>query len=369
MLVLKRILPAHIGFFCLLLLMSLQSFSQTTTVSGTVTNASDNSPVAGVSVVQQGSEKGTTTNQKGFFSLNVSGSKTVLVFTSVGYQAYTFAWDGSSAVSIKLEPEVTAMQDVVVVGYGTQKKVNQTGATQTLKLSESVNQPVTNTGQLMYGRFSGVQLTQGTGLPGADGSSITIRGIGSFGSTTPLIVIDNIQYENLSVFNSLSPSDIESISVLKDASAGAIYGARGANGVVIVTTKKGKSGSMNVVYNNYVGFQEVTVEPRYLNAMDYATLMNEALFNRSGALPRYSPANILAMRDGTDRDRFANTNWAREILRRAPIQNHYISFSGGNDKTTYRASFGYLNQEAVVRGKFKSNRYNMSLNLNSELKK
>lgn len=369
MLVLKRILPAHIGFFCLLLLMSLQSFSQTTTVSGTVTNASDNSPVAGVSVVQQGSEKGTTTNQKGFFSLNVSGSKTVLLFTSVGYQAYTFAWDGSSAVSIKLEPEVTAMQDVVVVGYGTQKKVNQTGATQTLKLSESVNQPVTNTGQLMYGRFSGVQLTQGTGLPGADGSSITIRGIGSFGSTTPLIVIDNIQYENLSVFNSLSPSDIESISVLKDASAGAIYGARGANGVVIVTTKKGKSGSMNVVYNNYVGFQEVTVEPRYLNAMDYATLMNEALFNRSGALPRYSPANILAMRDGTDRDRFANTNWAREILRRAPIQNHYISFSGGNDKTTYRASFGYLNQEAVVRGKFKSNRYNMSLNLNSELKK
>ncbi|HTH32175.1 MAG TPA: SusC/RagA family TonB-linked outer membrane protein, partial [Lacibacter sp.] len=369
MLVLKRYLPTHIGLFCFLFLLNLQTFSQSTTLSGTVLNAADNTPVAGVSVVQQGSEKGTTTNNKGFFTLTVAGSKPVLVFSSVGYQAYTLTWDGTSSLAIKLEPEASSLQDVVVVGYGTQKKVNQTGATQTLKLSESVNQPVTNSGQLMYGKFSGVQLTQGTGLPGADGSSITIRGIGSFGSTTPLIVIDNIQYESLTVFNSLAPSDIESISVLKDASAGAIYGARGANGVVIVTTKKGKSGSMNVVYNNYFGFQEVTVVPKYLNAMDYATLMNEALFNRSGALPRYSPANILAMRDGTDPDRFANTNWANEILRRAPIQNHYISFSGGNDKTTYRASFGYLNQEAVVKGKFKSNRYNMSLNLNSQLKK
>jgi TonB-linked SusC/RagA family outer membrane protein len=369
MLVLKRYLPTHIGLFCFLFLLNLQTFSQSTTLSGTVLNAADNTPVAGVSVVQQGSEKGTTTNNKGFFTLTVTGSKLVLVFSSVGYQAYTLTWDGTSSLAIKLEPEASSLQDVVVVGYGTQKKVNQTGATQTLKLSESVNQPVTNSGQLMYGKFSGVQLTQGTGLPGADGSSITIRGIGSFGSTTPLIVIDNIQYESLTVFNSLAPSDIESISVLKDASAGAIYGARGANGVVIVTTKKGKSGSMNVVYNNYFGFQEVTVVPKYLNAMDYATLMNEALFNRSGALPRYSPANILAMRDGTDPDRFANTNWANEILRRAPIQNHYISFSGGNDKTTYRASFGYLNQEAVVKGKFKSNRYNMSLNLNSQLKK
>ncbi|MBP6687765.1 MAG: SusC/RagA family TonB-linked outer membrane protein, partial [Lacibacter sp.] len=349
--------------------MSLQSFSQTKTVSGTVVNAGDDTPVAGVSVVQQGSAKGTSTDQKGFFSLSVSGANPVLVFSSVGFKTYTQTWDGASVVAIRLEPEVAALQDVVVVGYGTQKKINQTGATQTFKLSETVNQPVTNSAQLMYGRFSGVQLTQGSGLPGSDGSSITIRGIGSFGSTTPLVVIDNIQYENLSVFNSLAPSDIESISVLKDASAGAIYGARGANGVVIVTTKKGKSGAMNVSYNNYFGFQEVTVVPKYLDAMNYATLINEALINRNPtAIPRYSAANIQAMRDGSDPDRFANTNWANEILRQAPIQNHYISFSGGNDRTTYRASFGYLNQEAVVQGTFKSKRYNMSLNLNSKLK-
>lgn len=238
MLVLKKNLPSYVGLFCFLFFMSLHSFSQSTTVSGTVINASDNTPVAGVSVVQQGSAKGTSTDLKGSFSLSVTGSKPVLLFSSVGFQTYTLTWDGSSAIAIRLEPEVAALQDIVVIGYGTQKKINQTGATQTLKLDDAVNQPVTNSSQLMYGKFSGVQLTQGNGLPGADGSTITIRGVGTFGSVTPLVVIDNIQYSGLEVFNNLAPSDIESVSVLKDASASAIYGARGANGVIVVTTKK-----------------------------------------------------------------------------------------------------------------------------------
>jgi hypothetical protein len=226
MLVLKRNLPSHIALLCVLILMSLPSFSQTRTVSGTVMNAGDNTPVVGVSVVQQGSAKGTSTDQKGSFSLSVSGSKPVLVFSSVGFQTYTLTWDGSSAIAIRLEPEVSALQDVVVVGYGTQKKINQTGATQTLKLDDAVNQPVTNSSQLMYGKFSGVQLTQGNGLPGADGSTITIRGVGTFGSVTPLVVIDNIQYSGLEVFNNLAPSDIESISVLNYETAIAIWCTR-----------------------------------------------------------------------------------------------------------------------------------------------
>jgi TonB-linked SusC/RagA family outer membrane protein len=372
MLVLKKNLPSHIGLFCLLFLMSLQSFSQTRTVSGTVMNAGDNTPVVGVSVVQQGSAKGTSTDQKGSFSLSITGSKPVLVFSSVGFQTYTLAWDGSSAIAIQLEPEVSALQDVVVVGYGTQKKINQTGATQTLKLDDAVNQPVTNSSQLMYGKFSGVQLTQGNGLPGADGSTITIRGVGTFGSVTPLVVIDNIQYSGLEVFNNLAPSDIESISVLKDASASAIYGARGANGVIVVTTKKGKSGAMSVIYNSYTGFQEVTVVPKYLNAVQYATLKNEKDVNANTSPNptniRYTPANIQAIIDGSNPDQYANTNWANEILRRAPIQNHYLAFSGGSEKTTYRVSLGYLNQEAIVRGKFKNERFNLSLNINSNVK-
>ncbi len=369
MLAFKRNLPARIGLLCLLLLMSFWSFAQTTTVSGTVLGT-DNAPLAGASVVQKGSNKGTTTDQKGYFSLTVSGAKPVLLVSMVGYQPYTINYEGSGAVAVKLDPIASDLQDVVVVGYGTQKKINQTGSTQTVKFDDAVNQPVTNSGQLMYGKFSGVQLTQASGLPGADASSIVIRGVGTFGSTTPLVVIDNIQYSGLDAFNNLAPADIESISVLKDASASAIYGARGANGVIVVTTKKGKSGTSSIVYNTYTGFQKVTVVPQYLDAVNYARLKNERDINANGptAPLRYSDADIQQIIDGSNPDRYANTVWANEILRNAPIQNHYLAFSGGNEKTQYRVSLGYLGQEAVVKGKFKSDRYNLSFNVNSKLK-
>lgn len=370
MLVFKRKILSPLGLFSLLLLLSLHAYSQTTVVTGTVVSGSDNTPLAGVSVVEQGSTNGTTTNQQGAFRLRVSSARPVLLFSNVGYQTYTLTWDGSSPVAVKLEPSASAMQDVVVVGYGVQKKINQTGSTQTVKFDEAVNQPVTNSGQLMYGKFSGVQLTQGSGLPGNDASSVVIRGVGTFGSTNPLVVIDNIQYIGMAAFNNLAPSDIETISVLKDASASAIYGARGANGVIVVTTKKGRSGAMSVIYNTYTGFQKVTVVPEYLNAVDYARLLKEKYINQNGptASIRYTDANIQAIMDGSDRDRYANTNWAKEILRRAPIQNHYLAISGGNEKTTYRISLGYLGQEAVVKGKFKSDRFNLGLNLSSKVK-
>lgn len=369
MLAFKRNLPARIGLLCLLLLMSFWSFAQTTTVSGTVLGT-DNAPLAGASVVQKGSNKGTTTDQKGYFSLTVSGAKPVLLVSMVGYQPYTINYTGSGPVAVKLESNAADLQDVVVVGYGTQKKINQTGSTQTVKFDDAVNQPVTNSGQLMYGKFSGVQITQGSGLPGNDASSVLIRGLGTFGNSNPLVVIDNIQFSGLNEFNNLSPADIESISVLKDASASAIYGARGANGVIIVTTKKGKSGTASIVYNSYVGFQKATVIPKYLGAVDYATLINERDINQTGPTTnlRYSPADIQAIIDGSNKDQFSNTNWANEILRNAPIQSHYIAFSGGNERTTYRVSLGYLGQEAIVKGKFKTDRFTLSFNLNSKLK-
>lgn len=369
MLAFKRNFPARIGLFCLLLLMSFWSFAQTTTVSGTILGT-DNAPLSGASVVQKGTNKGTTTDQKGFFSLTVTGAKPVLLVSMVGYQPYTINYEGSGTVAVKLDPVASDLQDVVVVGYGTQKKINQTGSTQTVKFDDAVNQPVTNSGQLMYGKFSGVQLTQASGLPGADASSIVIRGVGTFGSTTPLVVIDNIQYSGLDAFNNLAPADIESISVLKDASASAIYGARGANGVIVVTTKKGKSGTSSIVYNTYTGFQKVTVVPQYLDAVNYARLKNERDINANGptAPLRYSDADIQQIINGSSRDRYANTTWANEILRNAPIQNHYLAFSGGNEKTQYRVSLGYLGQEAVVKGKFKSDRFNLSFNVNSKLK-
>lgn len=370
MLALKRNFSNSIGLLCLFLLMSFSAVAQTVTVTGTVISGTDNTPLSGVSIVQRGTNKGTTTDTKGSFSLTVTGAKPLLLVSMVGYQTQTINYSGAGSLAIKLEAIASDLQDVVVVGYGTQKKINQTGSTQTVKFDEAVNQPVTNAGQLMYGKFSGVQLTQSSGLPGADASSVTIRGVGTFGSTTPLVVIDNIQYSGLEAFNNLAPADIESISVLKDASASAIYGARGANGVIVVTTKKGKSGTSSVIYNTYTGFQKVTVIPEYLDAVNYARLKNERDINANGATAplRYSDADIQAIIDGSNKDQYANTNWANVILRNAPMQSHYLSFSGGNEKTTYRVSLGYLGQEAVVKGKFKNDRFNLSFNVNSKLK-
>jgi TonB-linked SusC/RagA family outer membrane protein len=337
------------------------------TVTGTVTSNTEKGGLPGVSVILKGTNKGTVTDAKGSFSIVVDNDKSVLVFSMVGYSTKEVQVGNERVINVVLPEAESVLNEVVVVGYGEQKKVNLTGAVETVKFLDAVNQPVTNAGQLMYGRFSGVQLTQGTGLPGADASSVVIRGVGSFGGTTPLVVIDNIQYESLREFNSLGPSDIESISVLKDASAAAIYGARGANGVIVVTTKKGTKGKFSVDYNNSFGFQRVTVVPEYLDAVNYALIKNERDINTNGASAplRYSPEVIEAIKNGTMPEKYANTNWASIALRNAPMQNHYVSFTGGSEQTTYRISLGALNQDAVVKGKFKLNRYTLGINLST----
>lgn len=360
---------------CTLFLFTLtraqQGSSQNVVIKGKVTSSKDGEPLSGVSVIDsKNPDNGVVTGPNGTYQIKVSEGTKVLRFSYVGYISSDIAISGKTLINVTLVPGVATMDQVIVVGYGVQKKINQTGSTETVRFDDAVNQPVTNTGQLMYGKFSGVQITQSSGLPGADASSIVIRGVGTFGSSNPLVVIDNIQYDGLDAFNNLAPSDIESISVLKDASASSIYGARGANGVIVVTTKKGRKGSMKVIYNGYTGFQNVTVVPKYLDAVDYARLKNEHDINANGANAplRFTDGDIQAIADGSKPDQYANTNWAKEILRTAPVQNHFLSFSGGNDKTTYRISLGYLNQDAVVRGKFKSERYNLSLNLNSQVK-
>lgn len=336
-------------------------------ITGTVKDSNgDLLPQATVKV--KGTSRGTTTDFDGVFKISAEKGETLEV-SYLGYETITLTIDDRKTYDIILKEAADQLDEIVVVGYGTQKKVNVTGAVQTVTFKDEVNQPVSNSGQLLYGRFSGVQLTQSSGSPGADGSGITIRGIGTFGSRTPLIVIDNIQYNDLSAFNSLAPLDIESISVLKDASSLAIYGARAANGVVIVTTRRGKSDKFEISLNSFYGVQEATVKPEFLGALDYVTLINEKYRNEDGVGfdPRYTQAQIDAIANGSLPDQFADTNWVDEVLTLAPMQNHNISFSGGNDKTTYRLSLGVLNQEAIVRSKFKNERYNLSLNLNSKV--
>ncbi|MFK8061360.1 MAG: SusC/RagA family TonB-linked outer membrane protein [Polaribacter sp.] len=356
--------------FCLFIFSSLGSaILAQNTIKGTVKDVNgDLLPSATVFV--NGTQRGTTTDFDGAFTIKASEGE-VLKVSFLGYETKLVTITAAKNYTIFLEESASQLDEIVIVGYGTQRKSKITSALQTVSFKDEVTQPVTNSGQLLYGRFSGVQLTQGGGTPGSDGSSITIRGIGTFGNATPLVVIDNIQYEDLSAFNNLAPTDIESITVLKDASAAAIYGARGANGVVLVSTRQGKKGKMQITYNSYYGVQEATVQPKFLGALDYATLMNEKFRNEDGPgfFPRYTPTQIDAITNGTLPDQFADTNWADLVLKTASQVSHNISFSGGNDKTTYRASLGYLEQDAIVKGKFNFERYNLSLNINSKLKK
>jgi TonB-linked SusC/RagA family outer membrane protein len=337
-------------------------------IKGTVSD-SNGALLPGASITVKGAANGTSSDFNGSFQINAEVGSILLV-SYLGYEATSIKVTAKKNYSITLKEDTSQLDEIVVVGYGTQRKSKITSALQTFTFNEQVTQPVTNAGQLLYGRFSGVQLTQGGGAPGADGSTITIRGIGTFGNASPLIVIDNIQYENLTAFNNLAPTDIESITVLKDAAAGAIYGARGANGVVLVTTRKGKKGKMQVSVNTYYGMQEVTIKPDFLGALDYATLMNEKFRNEDGPgfFPRYTPVQMEAITNGSLPDQFADTNWADLVLKNATQVSHNISFSGGNEKTTYRTSFGFLEQDAVVRSKFNFERYNLSFNINSKVK-
>lgn len=342
--------------------------AQDVAVSGKVVDQSGIG-LPGVNVVIKGTTNGTISNIEGNYSIMVQTGN-VLIFSFIGFDNQEITYSNQSKIDVILENRAIGVDEVVVVGYGTQKKVNLTGAVSSVTFKESVNQPVTNSSQLLYGQVSGVQLTQGSGMPGSDESSIIIRGVGTFGSSNPLIVIDGMQFSDLSEFNALAPSDIESISVLKDASASAIYGARGANGVIVVTTKKGKSGEMKIEYNNYFGWQEATVVPEYLDSYNYAVLMNEAVRNANGAdaEARYLDGQLEQIKDGTNPDSFANTSWPNVILEKAPIQNHYLAISGGTEKIQYRIGLGYLNQDAIIVGKHKQERYNFRVNLNAEVK-
>ncbi len=348
--------------------MLINSALQEVTITGTVTDE-DGNELIGVTIQVQGTTRGTQTDLDGNYSITVNEGET-LVFSYIGYRTLEVVVTDQEEINPVLELDETMLDELVVVGYGTQRRVNLTGSVQTATFDEATNQPVSTSSQLLYGRFSGVQLTQTSGSPGADGASVVIRGVGTFGASTPLFVIDNIQYDDMAAFNNLSPSDIESITVLKDAASTSIYGARGANGVVLVTTRRGSSDEFRIDYSNYFGMQSVTITPEFLDAHTYATLMNEKFRNEDGPdfNPRYSEEQLEAIRTGSMPDQFANTNWADVVLTTAPITNHSLTISGGGDRTTFRVSGGFLRQEAVVRSSFKSERYNLGFNINSQVR-
>jgi TonB-dependent starch-binding outer membrane protein SusC len=320
------------------ILFSLTLRAQEINVTGKVTSK-DGSPIPGVSVLIQGTRNGVATNPNGEFRIAVPKAGTNLVFSLIGMTSQTIAVNNSQPINVILLDSTNDLDQVVVVGYGTQKKSVVTGAISQVKASDLENMPVMRIEQSLQGRTSGLTITTSSGQPG-DGATLRIRGTTSINNSEALYIVDGVQVGG--GIDYLNQADIESIEVLKDAASAAIYGARAANGVILVTTKKGnRNGKMSVNYNTYLGTQAPARKLDLLNATQYATLYNEAQFaaNPNVGTPRFPNPSQLGQ--GTD--------WQAAIFNNsAKIQNHELSLSGGGEKSTYYSSFGYFDQDGIV---------------------
>src|SRR5690606_8452177 len=334
-------------------------------VSGTVTN-DQGEALIGATVVVRGKTLQTQTDVNGEFRLTGLEKGDVLVISYIGHSPSELVYDAQSQLIITLNAIAGNLDEVVVVGYGTQKKINLTGAVGTISGEDLENRPITNVGRGLQGQVPELTVRGLNTAPGNQAPQIRIRGVGTWGDANPLIVIDGIPGGNLNILN---PDDIESISVLKDAASSSIYGVRGANGVILVTTKQGKSGGKPTIgLNSYFGMQTPTALPEFLGSADYMLLQNEANLN-AGQNPTYTQEQIQVARDGSDPNYFAKTAWIDEVYKPlAPQQSHALNINGGGENINYYASYGYLGEGGMVVGdNFKANRHNVRLRLNTTL--
>jgi TonB-linked SusC/RagA family outer membrane protein len=310
------------------------AFAQNVTVTGKVLDQATSESLIGVSVKIKGSTQGTQTDVNGSFSINAPSTAT-LVFSYIGYAPQEIPLNGRSAIDVRMNPSANELSQVVVIGYGTQKKIDNTGAVANVKGSDVAKEASTNVVSALQGKVAGVDVIN-NGQPGSVGQ-ITIRGFGTvYGNTTPLYVVDGVWYSDISFLND---NDIESITVLKDASSLAIFGVQAGAGAIMITTKAGRKGKPTINYNAYVGWQAVTNQVQMANGTQYATAINE-LYAENAITPPFS-ANPAGYGTGT--------NWYDQILRNALVTNHQISLNGGTDKYTYNYSFGYLDQDGIVK--------------------
>jgi len=363
----------HLWAIVLVLLSAELSFAQDRVVEGTVQSSSGET-LPGVSVLAQGTNNGTVTDANGAYRISISGASSVLTFSYIGYASQEITVGDRTRIDVTMEPSLETLDEVVVIGYGTVKKSDLTGSVSSVKADEIKAVPTTSFDQALQGRAAGVQVVQTSGAPGA-GASIRIRGVSSIkAGNEPLYVIDGMLINSntsdvtagglvgsapsINPLASINPNDIESIEILKDASATAIYGSRGTNGVILITTRHGKKGGAATIdFDSYIAFQQPTKTIKMLNASQFAELVNEARTN-AGQLPEY--VNPLNLGVGTD--------WQKELFRTSPMQSYQLSMSGGNDKTQYVVSGGYFDQDGiVVNTDFK--RYSFRTNLNTQLTK
>ena len=342
------------------LLLGVAALAQTVRISGTVVDAIG--PVIGASVIESGTSNGTVTDLDGNFVLNVRPGATIEV-SSIGYKTETIAVGDRTTFNVTLQDDTELLEEVVVVGYGTQKKKLVTGSTVQVKGDDLVKLNSTNALGAMQASSPGVTIMSKTGQPGG-GYNVNIRGMGTIGNYEPLYVIDGVAGGNIS---SLNPSDIESIDVLKDAASCAIYGARGANGVILVTTKQAKSGTYTVTYDGFYGIQNVQRMPEFLNARQYMDIQDQVSFNMGRPLTDW--ANILepnlynSIMDGS----FVGTNWLEEIRNQnAPTQNHAVNIVGGSELSKFSLGVSYVNQEGIFGKPSASNYSRLTTRLNSD---
>ena len=355
-------------------------------VTGTVSDEAGQG-LPGVSVVVKGTTRGTSTDATGMFRLSVPDAQAMLVFSYVGYEPQEIAVNNQTTFSISLKADNKSLNEVVVVGYGTQKKADLTGAIATVSADKIKNRAAVSYGEALVGQLAGVQVQQTNGAPGGEGLTIRVRGTGSISAgSNPLYVIDGYPIDG-NAFSLVNPSDIESIQVLKDASSTAIYGSRGANGVVIVTTKKGKVGTPVISFNAFYGVQQVAKKIGVMNTREYLQFFkdghNQAWLDRaplSGDAPhtindpnsvreRYTNSSFYVIPESfNDPGKFPDINWQDQIFRTAPTQRHELSVTGGADKTRYAVSGGYTNQQGIqINSGYE--RYNLRTNVTSNLSK
>lgn len=345
----RRMLLALAGLFFLL---SGSAQSQST-VSGVVTDASGEG-IAGVAVIVKGTTTGTSTDMKGAYTIRASKSD-VLVFSFLGYKTQEVAVHNRMEIDVRLESDSQQVDEVVVVGYGVQKKSLVTGAISSVKGSALETTGIMRADDALAGKTAGVQVVSNSGQPGSD-VQIYIRGIGTNGTATPIYIVDGMAVSGIEYLN---PSDIESIEVLKDAASSAIYGARGGNGVVIITTRRSKDGQWSVNYDFSYGIQNIARKIDVLNAREYAIIQNEAAINGGKEL-LFTDEQIASFRQGTD--------WQEAILNRnAGAQRHNVRVSAGTARSSFNGSASYLNQDGIL-AKGKSNFKRYTINLSAEHK-
>ncbi|MCK9412539.1 MAG: SusC/RagA family TonB-linked outer membrane protein [Prolixibacteraceae bacterium] len=325
----------------------LNGAAQQGAISGKVADTKGN-PIPGATVLVKGTTVGTITDSEGKFKLSLPVGAKSLVISFIGMKTQEVTIGRTSTFNFVMEDETIGIEDVVVVGYGTQKKVTVTGSVASVKGTELIKSPVVNMSTALVGRVSGVTGTQSSGQPGADEAVLRVRGIGTLSSAaaSPLVLVDGIERS----FSQLDPNEIESISVLKDASSTAVYGIRGANGVIIVSTKKGKEGKPIVSYTGNYSLQTPVRMPKLLNGYDYARLYNEALLNDNPlATNLYTDVELQKFKDHSDPLFYPDTDWLKLFVKKFSGQTaHNLNFSGGSKNVKYFVSLGYLWQDGIL---------------------